>query len=123
MRSTFFNTHGRQIGGSTRSTRMISSEDTPPSIVDLLDAVAPPTRRIALHVTVGGRSGERAFWMTEGGAVYFRRTDGRLNRATQEQANLIMRGLELARRSSAFNVQGRMVDAAELDLARGLLPS
>jgi hypothetical protein len=102
---------------------LIPTEDTPPSILDLLDVTTPLTRRIALHVTVHGRAGERAFWMTEGGVVFFRRADGRLNRATDNQSRLIMKGLELARRSSAFTVQGRVAEAAELDLARGLLVS
>lgn len=102
---------------------MIPTEDTPPSILDLLDVTAPQARRIALHVTVNGRAGERAFWMTEGGVVFSRRADGRLNRATDNQSRLIMKGLELARRSSAFTVQGRVAEAAELDVARGLLVS
>ena len=102
---------------------MIPTEETPPSILDMLDAEPPQARRIALHVTVDGRAGERAFWMTEGGVVFFRRADGRLNRATDDQARLIMKGLELARHSSAFTVKGRVAEAVELDLARGLLVS
>jgi len=100
---------------------MITPNDTPPSMLELLEAPPPRPRRIALHVTAEGRQGRRIFWMSERGTLFFRRADGELHRATQPQARRIMRGLELARRSPAFTVQGRVAEAWELDLARGLL--
>lgn len=100
---------------------MTVSSDTPPSIAELLEATPPAPVHIALHVTVTGRQGERAYWMSEGGVLFFRRLDGTLCRATEAQAQRIMKGLELARRSPAFTVRGRVAEAAELDLARGLL--
>lgn len=102
---------------------MIAPNDTPPAILELLESAPPTPQHIALHVTVSGRQGKRAYWMTEGGAVFFRALDGRLRRADEAQARLIARGLELARRSAAFTVEGRVADAAELDAARGLVAS
>jgi hypothetical protein len=99
---------------------MIESTDTPPSILELLDVSPATPRQIALHVTVEGRRGRRAYWMTEGGALFFRRLDGQFCRANLAQTASIMRGLELARRSSAFDVQGRVAEARDLDQARGL---
>jgi hypothetical protein len=100
---------------------MITPNDTPPSMLELLEAAPPTPCRIALHVTVEGRQGRRIFWMSEGGTLFFRRADGELRRATEPQARRIMRGLELARRSPPFMVKGRVAEASELDLARGLL--
>lgn len=99
---------------------MITPNDTPPSIEALLEASPPTPRTIALHVTVDGRRGRRAYWMTEGGTVFFRRLDGELRRATAVQARRIMKGLELARRSASFTVRGQVVEASALDVARGL---
>jgi hypothetical protein len=99
---------------------VINENDTPPSIAQLLEAVPPTPRNIALHVTVDGPRGQHAFWMSEGGALFFRRLNGELHRATEVQARLIMKGLELARRSSAFDVKGRVVEDSVLDTARGL---
>lgn len=99
---------------------MINQTDTPPSILELLDAQAPAPRQIALHVTVSGPQGERAYWMSEGGTVFFRRVNGELCRANEAQAKAIMRGLDLARRSPSYTVQGRVAEAIELDAARGL---
>lgn len=99
---------------------MIESSDTPPSIAELLSPAPPAPSQITLHVTVEGRAGQRDYWMTEGGALFFRRLDGRLCRATEVQARRIMRGLDLARRSAAFEVRGRIAEAGALDRARGL---
>jgi hypothetical protein len=100
---------------------MIIENDTPPSIAELLEAAPPTPRHIALNVQVSGHQGERAYWMTEGGTVFFRALDGQLRRATALQARRIMKGLELARRSPAYTVHGQVVEAADLDLARGLV--
>ena len=100
---------------------MIIENETPPSIAELLEAAPPATQHIALNVRVTGRQGERAYWMTEGGTVFFRSLDGQLRRATAAQARRIMKGLDLARRSPAYTVQGQVVEAAELDLMRGLV--
>jgi hypothetical protein len=100
---------------------MIIENETPPSIAELLEAAPPTPQHIALNVRVTGRQGERAYWMTEGGTVFFRNLDGQLRRATPVQARRIMKGLELARRSPAYTVQGQVVEAAELDLVRGLV--
>ena len=102
---------------------MTASMDTPPAMLELLDATPPAPTQIALHVTVEGAHGPRQYWMTEGGILYFRRVNGVLARATAPQAQRIMRGLDLARRSPAFAVRGRTVSIAELDQARGLLAS
>jgi hypothetical protein len=99
---------------------MIIPNDTPPAIAGLLEVIEPMPRQIALHVTVDGRQGQRSYWMTEGGVVFFRRLDGQLLRATEAEARLIMKGLELARRSSTYAVRGRVAEATELDTARGL---
>ena len=100
---------------------MILRSDTPPSIAELLQSAPPAPRHIALHVTVDGRHGQRTFWMSEGGALYFRRADGRLCRANEPQARRIMKGLELARQSAGFTVRGQVVEANELYIARGLV--
>ena len=102
---------------------MITREDTPPAILELLEATPPAPAQIALHVTVDGKQGRRDYWMSEGGTLFFNRVDGTLSRATEAQTRLIMRGLELARRSPAFEVHGRTVPASELDFARGLSAS
>lgn len=94
--------------------------EDPTSFAALLEPAPPPARQIALHVTVTGRQGERAYWMTEGGELFFRRLTGALCRASQAQARRIMKGLELARHSAAFTVAGRVVEATELEIARGL---
>ena len=96
-------------------------EDTPPALAELLEAAPPAPQHIALHVTVSGAAGERAYWMTEGGILFFRGLDGRLLRANEEQRRHIARGMDLARRSPAFDVRGQIVDASVLDAARGLL--
>ncbi len=100
---------------------MITDKDTPPSIAQLLEVALPTPQHIALHVLVSSGQGERAYWMTEGGTLFFRSLDGQLRRATAPQSRRIMKGLELARRSPAFAVSGQVVEAAELDLARGLI--
>ena len=102
---------------------MTTREDTPPSILDLLEPLAPSPAQIALHVTVDGKQGRREYWMSEGGKLFFNRLDGSFCRATAEQTRLIMRGLDLARRSPTFEVSGRTVSAGELDFARGLSAS
>ena len=102
---------------------MIVREDTPPELLGLLEPAPPAPTQIALHVSVEGREGRRDYWMTEGGTMFFSRLDGALCRASEQQIGLILRGLELARRSSAFEVRGRTVPAAELDVARGLAVS
>jgi hypothetical protein len=89
-------------------------------MLDLLDASPAAPRQIALHVTVRGRRGQREYWMTERGTLFFNRLDGRLCRADAQQSANIMRGLELARHSSAFQVQGRAADLHELHQVRGL---
>ena len=99
---------------------MITHPDTPPARLELLEPLPPTPAQIALHVTVQGHEGRRQFWMTEGGALFFTRLDGSLNRATAVQARRIMHGIDLARRSPSFTVQGRTAAASELDAARGL---
>ena len=101
---------------------MTLQADDPTSIMDLLEPVHPPVQQIALHVTVTSRHGHRAYWMTENGAVFFRRLDGQLRRASSAQAHRIARGLEMARRSDDFVVTGRVVNAVEAEIARGLHP-
>src|SRR5688572_20512692 len=56
----------------TRRLSMIIENETPPSIAELLEAAPPTPQHIALNVRVTGRQGERAYWMTEGGTVFFR---------------------------------------------------
>ena len=102
---------------------MTVREDTPPEMLGLLEPVVPAPTQIALHVRVDGQQGRRDYWMTEGGRMFFSRVDGALCRATEQQVSLILRGLELARRSPAFEVRGRTVSALELDIARGLAVS
>ena len=102
---------------------MTVREDTPPEMLGLLEPAPPAPTQIALHVSVDGRQGRRDYWMTEGGRMFFNRLDGTLCRATEQQIGLILRGLELARRSPAFEVSGRTVAASELDIARGLAVS
>ena len=99
---------------------MIAREDTPPAILELLEPTPPAPAQIALHVTVDGKRGRREYWMSEGGRLFFNRVDGSLCRATADQTRLIVRGLDLARRSPAYEVQGRTIAAGELDFARGL---
>lgn len=100
---------------------MMTHEDTPPALLGLVEPVTPMPAQIALHVAVNGPRGRRDYWMSERGNLFFNRLDGRLCRATAEQARLIMRGLDLARRSAAFEVRGRTIPASDLDFARGLI--
>jgi len=100
---------------------MTTQNDTPPSIMALLEPATLTPSQIALHVTVTGRQGSRQYWMDEAGALFFTSIDGTFHRATTDQSKLIMRGLDLARRSSAFQVRGQAVAAEELDRARGLV--
>ena len=99
---------------------MITREDTPPAILELLEPAPPAPAQIALHVTVDGKQGRRHYWMSEGGTLFFNRVNGTFSRATEQQTRLIMRGLELARHSPSFEVHGRTVQASELDTVRGL---
>ncbi len=100
---------------------MTTQNDTPPSIQALLEPAPPVPSQIALHVTVTGQQGSRQYWMDESGSLFFSGIDGSFRRATEQQTKLIMRGLDLARRSAAFQVRGQAVAAEELDRARGLV--
>ena len=100
---------------------MVTQEDTPPHIAALLEAVEPTPRQITLHVAVRSVAGERSYWMTEGGTIFFTTLRGELRRATEIEAKRILKGLDLARRSSAYEVTGRVAEAHDLDVARGLV--
>jgi hypothetical protein len=100
---------------------MVTQEDTPPHISALLEALEPTPRQITLHVAVKSVAGERSYWMTEGGTIFFTTLSGELRRATEVEASRILKGLDLARRSPSFEVVGRVAEAHDLDIARGLV--